>query len=230
MARRRRTADRAGVWRDHSLSIVLALLFLASLTGHAVSGWRLENQERQREGEPPLAFTAFVGSSEFGETVFENWESEFLQMGCYVLLTVFLYQRGSAESKTHRGDEAVDADPAAHRDDPHAPGPVRRGGWALALYKSSLSLALFGLFAVSLAGHAVAGAADFSAERARDGLPPVTPLQYLAEARFWYESFQNWQSEFLSVLAIVVLSIWLRQWGSPESKPVHAPHTQTGSS
>jgi hypothetical protein len=225
-----RRADAPGLWRDHSLSIVLTLLFLGSLVGHAVAGWRAELDERQRDGEPAIGLAAFLGSSEFAETVFENWESEFLQMGCYVLLTVFLYQRGSAESKSHEGNDPVEEDPAAHRDDPDAPGPVKRGGWRLTLYQNSLSLALFGMFAISFAGHAVAGAANLSEDRARAGLPPIGTLDYLVEPRFWYESFQNWQSELLSVLAIVVLSIWLRQWGSPESKPVHAPHTQTGSS
>ncbi len=221
------TAVRA--WRHHGLSIVLTGLFLASLVGHAAAGWKVYNDQRRSHGEAPATLGAFLGSSEFGETLFENWESEFLQMGCYVLLTVFLFQRGSAESKDPEAPHAVDDDPAAHRSSPSAPGPVRQGGWRLAIYRSSLTTALFALFAVSFFGHAITGARKLSVEHARDGRPPVGAIEYLAEPRFWYESFQNWQSEFLSVLAIVVLSIWLRQWGSPESKPVHAPHRQTGS-
>jgi len=169
------------------------------------------------------------GTSEFGETVFENWESEFLQMGFYVILTVFLFQKGSAESKDPDGAEEVDEDPEAHRDDEDVPPPVRKGGWTLSLYKSSLSLAFLLLFLISFIGHAASGARKYNEEQLEHGsAEQVGTLGYMGTPQFWYESFQNWQSEFLAVLAIVVLSIWLRQWGSPESKPVHAPHSDTG--
>ena len=151
-------------------------------------------------------------------------------MGFYVLLTVFLYQHGSSESKKHDGTDAVDEDPVAHRHDPHAPKAVRAGGWRLTLYKNSLSLAFLLLFCFSFVGHAVTGARKHNQEALQHGLSErVTGLEYAQTPQFWYESFQNWQSEFLAVLAIVVLSIWLRQWGSPESKPVHARHSDTGS-
>ena len=218
------------MWKNNNLSIVLFLLFAASLVGQSLSGWKAHNQDQREHGEPEIRYVEFVQSSDFGETVFENWESEFLQMAFYVMLTVFLFQKGSAESKKHDGAEAVDADPRAHRADPHAPWPVKRGGWILTVYKNSLSLALLLLFLGSFVGHAAAGARKYSEEQLEHGSPPVGMLEYMGNPRFWYESFQNWQSEFLSVLVIVVLSIWLRQWGSPESKPVHAPHAQTGSS
>ena len=161
--------------------------------------------------------------------MFENWESEFLQMAFYVVLTVFLYQKGSAESKKHDGGDAVEEDPLAHRDDPGVPAPVRAGGWRLTLYKNSLSLAFVLLFLVSFVGHAIAGSRKYAEEQRQHGSTgTVTVAAYMGSARFWYESFQNWQSEFLAVLAIVLLSISLRQWGSPESKPVHASHDDTG--
>ena len=217
------------MWRNNNLSIVLVLLFVFSLAGHAVSGWMAHNAEQRQHGEPEIALAAFITSSEFGETVFENWESEFLQMAFYILLTVFLYQKGSAESKKHDGTDEVEEDPAAHRDDPGAPGPVRAGGWRLTLYRNSLSLAFAALFLVSFVGHAAAGARKHAEEQRLHGsVEEVTTLSYMQAPQFWYESFQNWQSEFLAVLAIVVLSIWLRQWGSPESKPVHASHDDTG--
>ena len=218
------------MWRNNNLSIVLSLLFVASVAGHAFMGWKAEGEERRQHGEAPISFTQFLQSPEFGETVFENWESEFLQMGFYVLLTIFLYQRGSSESKKHDGTDEVDEDPAAHRNDPSAPGPVRAGGWRLQLYRNSLSLAFLLLFSLSFIGHAVTGAHKFNEEERQHGSGQhVTVLEYLETPQFWYESFQNWQSEFLAVLAIVLLSVWLRQWGSPESKPVHAPHSETGS-
>ena len=216
------------MWKNNSLSIVLFLLFAGSLAGHSVAGWKAYNAEQRDHGDPTIGYTEFISGNDFGETVFENWESEFLQMAFYVFLTVFLFQKGSAESKTPGGDEEVDEDPEIHRDDPDAPGPVRRGGLILLLYKNSLSLALLLLFIGSFLGHAAAGARKFSEEQVEHGGQPVGMFGYMGEPRFWYESFQNWQSEFLAVLTIVVLSIWLRQWGSPESKPVHAPHHQTG--
>jgi hypothetical protein len=216
------------MWRNNSLSIVLVLLFAVSLAGHAVSGWLAHNAQERQHGQPEISLAAFVVSSEFGETVFENWESEFFQMAFYVVLTVFLYQKGSAESKKYDGSDEVEEDPAEHKDDPEAPRPVREGGWRLALYNNSLSLAFVGLFLLSFYGHAVTGARRYAEEQQQHGsTEAVTVLSYLQTSQFWYESFQNWQSEFLAVLAIVVLSIHLRQWGSPESKPVHAPHDQT---
>jgi hypothetical protein len=150
-------------------------------------------------------------------------------MAFYVILTVFLYQRGSSESKKHDGSDAVEEDPEQHRDDPDAPGPVKAGGWRLVVYRNSLSLAFLVLFLISFAGHAFSGVRKHNAEERQHGSnQEITAIAYLRTPQFWYESFQNWQSEFLSVLAIVVLSIWLRQWGSPESKPVHVPHTETG--
>jgi hypothetical protein len=218
------------MWRNNNLSIVLVALFLLCLVGHALCGWRAYNEEQEEHGQSAVPFAEFLRSAEFGETVFENWESEFLQMGFYVILTVFLYQRGSSESKKHDGSDEVEEDPRAHRNDPDAPGPVRTGGWRLALYKNSLSLAFLLLFVGSFVGHAAAGARKFNEEQAEHGsTETVSTVEYMGRAQFWYESFQNWQSEFLAVFAIVVLSIWLRQWGSPESKPVHAPHRETGS-
>jgi hypothetical protein len=217
------------MWRNNNLSIVLVVLFLLSLAGHGVSGWLAHNAEERQHGAPEITIGAFLLSSEFGETVFENWESEFLQMGFYVVLTVFLYQKGSAESKKHDGSDTVEEDPSAHRNDPGAPGPVRAGGWRLALYRNSLSLAFMALFLISFVGHAAAGARKYANEQRQHGsTEEVTTLSYMQTPLFWYESFQNWQSEFLAVLAIVVLSIHLRQWGSPESKPVHAAHDETG--
>jgi hypothetical protein len=218
------------LWRNNSLSVVIFALFLFSLTGHALSGWKTYNAEQREHGEEEIRLPEYLRSSDFGESVFENWESEFLQMGFYVILTVFLYQKGSSESKKHDGTDSVEEEPEAHRNDPGVPAPVRAGGWRLTLYKNSLSLAFLALFLISFFGHAAAGARKFNEEQAAHGSGEmVGTFGYMAEPQFWFESFQNWQSEFLAVLAIVVLSIWLRQWGSPESKPVHASHENTGS-
>ena len=216
--------------RDNSLSLVaFGLFFVTFIVGQSLAGQHVYNSEQTEHRDPPVSYVEYLATPHFGEATFENWESEFLQMGVYVLLTVWLRQRGSAESKKMEGDEAVDEDPAKHQDDPDAPWPVRRGGLALLLYRNSLGLAFLTLFAVTFWLHAVTGAREFSAEQVTHGGQPVTAWGYIITSQFWFESLQNWQSEFLAVGAIVVLTVFLRQQGSPESKPVHAPHAETGS-
>jgi len=216
------------LWRENSLSIVVLSFFLIFLLGQTLTGFQENNDELREHGDAPLTLTAYLGSGHYLEAVFENWESEFLQMGFYVLLTVFLRQKGSAESKRVSGKEEVDEDPRKHRKDPKAPGPVRRGGFLLKVYEHSLTLAFLVLFLLSFLGHAVAGLSLDNQERVHHGEAPRTLGQFMGGSKFWFESFQNWQSEFLAVAAIVILSIYLRQRGSPESKPVAAPHHETG--
>jgi hypothetical protein len=218
--------------RNNGLSLAVAALFILSLVGHAFAGRLDYNADQQSHGGSAAAMGAYLQTGHFVESVFENWESEFLQMGLYVFLTAFLVQRGSAESKKPKdeqdGTEEMDEDPMKHRNDPDVPWPVRRGGWVLRVYQNSLSIAFLVLFLLSFVGHVLGGAAEYNAEQREHGEPTVTAMGYLATPTLWFESFQNWQSEFLSVIGIVVLSIWLRQKGSPESKPVHAPHSKTG--
>lgn len=214
--------------RDNGLSLAVFVLFITFVFGQTLAGWNDHNNEQKLHHKAPDSLGEYLTSGDFYEALFENWESEFLQMGAYIMLTVFLYQRGSAESKDPDKDEKVDEDPSAKKDDPDAPGPVKAGGWRLAIYKHSLSWAFFTLFFFSFIGHAIGGAHAYSDELKDFGQPSVTTWQYLGTARFWFESLQNWQSEFLAVFAIVVLSIKLREQGSPESKPVAAPHSQTG--
>src|SRR4051794_16488230 len=132
--------------KDHSLSAAMFAIFAATLIGLYFTGWQNYNDDQKEHGEKPVALTEYVATPNFGEAVFENWESEFLQMGAYVVLTVMLFQRGSSESKDPDKPEAVDEDPKDKKDDPKAPWPVRRGGLVLTLYKHSLTIALFGLF------------------------------------------------------------------------------------
>lgn len=214
--------------RDNGLSLALLLLFLLSIVGHSVAGLAHYNEEQREHGQPALTYIDYITSAGFAESVFENWESEFLQMALYVLLTAFLYQRGSAESKDPDKPEDVDEDPSSHRSDPEAPDPVRSGGLALKLYQHSLFLALSLLFVASFVLHLVASARENCRDQLLHGQTCTTVIAYLGSATFWFESFQNWQSEFLSIATLVVLSIFLRQKGSPESKPVHAAHGKTG--
>ena len=214
-------------WRDNGLSLVLVGLFVVSLAGQSVAGHLHDNEERREHGRPPAGYVEYLASPAFLEATMENWESEFLQMAAYVALTAMLFQRGSAESKDPDRKEPVDRTPDPRR--PGAPGPVRRGGLALALYRNSLSLAFAALFLIAFVLHAAGGAGEYNEEQAAHGSAErVTTLGYLGTSRFWFESLQNWQSEFLAIAAMVVFSIFLRQQGSPESKPVDAAHGDTG--
>jgi hypothetical protein len=216
-------------WRNNGLSIVmLGMFFVVFIFGQAYSGWLEDNEERRQHGQPPETFSEYLTGSHFAEATMENWESEFLQMGVFVLFTVFLYQKGSAESKDPDKREEVDRDPRNVRDKSNAPWPVRRGGWVLTLYENSLSLAFFLLFLISFLLHAASGRLQYNEEQVLHGAPEVSLGGYMSSSRFWFESFQNWQSEFLAIGCMVVFSIYLRQRGSPESKPVDAPHSETG--
>lgn len=213
--------------RYNGLSAVMFGLFAVFLVLMTAAGVRQYNQEQTDHGHPAVSYVEYLKTGAFVEATFENWESEFLQVGAFVLLTVWLYQKGSPESKKLEGDEPVDEDLRdGDRDD--APWLARTGGVQTWLYERSLSLALFGLFFLSFALHAAGGAREYSAEQLAHGGHGVGMLGYLKTSQFWFESFQNWQSEFLAVGTLVVLSIYLRQKGSPESKPVAAAHAETG--
>jgi hypothetical protein len=217
------------ILRNNGLSIVLTLLFLLFLVGQAVAGMYEYNDEQQEHGQPTVDFAGYLNTSHFVEATTENWESEFLQMFFFVVLTACLFQKGSAESKDPHKEEPVDRDPRKTRKKKNAPWPVRKGGWALTVYEYSLSLAFLLLFLMSFTLHAVSGAREYNeSEREHGRYEQVTTLQYMGTPRFWFESLQNWQSEFLAVGAMVVFSIFLRQRGSPESKPVDTPHSETG--
>jgi hypothetical protein len=217
--------ERHGFLYRNGLALVFGALVLLSLSGHALAGWAYDGATRREHGEPAQAFVDYLGSGAFLSSVFENWESEFLQMGLFVLLTVWLRQRGSSESRKLDPDEepAPKQVPLAEQ-----PWPMRRGGIWKRLYGHSLSAALLALFVASAVGHFLASWHHHTAEQVAQGMAPTPMLAYLAGAQFWFESLQNWQSEFLALGVMLVLSIVLRQKGSPVSKPVAAPHHETG--
>jgi hypothetical protein len=218
-------------FRENGLSLVLFGVFFFSLVGQYLTGMEEYNKDQRDHRQPIVSHVEYLSTGHFIEAVFENWESEFLQMAAYVILTVFLIQKGSSESRKPDTVERQDVVPETARADKDSPYPVRRGGFILKLYENSLSIALLALFAASFALHAYGGAKDYNQEQAAHGeTEMVTTLEYIGTSRFWFESFQNWQSEFFSMGMMVVLSIFLRQKGSPESKPVDSPHSETGNS
>lgn len=212
---------------ENSLMIVIGILVVITIAGQSIVGRSVYNEKLEEDvGRAPLSFAAYLESGHFMEATFENWESEFLQMGMYVVLAVWLRQRGSADSKKLYEEDEVDREPDPSRRG--APGPVKRGGLFLALYRRSLAIAFFTLFAVSAMLHARGGAAVETVERVSKGKPPIGTFAYMGTSQFWFESLQNWQSEFVSLLAIIGLTIVLRQHGSPQSKPVDESHGTTG--
>jgi hypothetical protein len=214
--------------RDNGLTIVLVLTSLLTIGGMLATGWAVYNEELVQHQATPLTLFSYAKSGHFLSAMFENWESEFLQMSAYVMLTAFLFQRGSSESKDPDEPASQDEDPAQKADDPETPRAVRAGGFIRAIYSYSLGLALFFLFIVSFVLHLKYSADAAALEAAMHGDPETTLFAHLGSVEFWFESFQNWQSEFLSTAVLVVLSIFLRFRGSPESKPVAAPHSETG--
>ncbi len=217
-------------FRENGLSIVLfCLFFLTFLVGQSLVGHREHNNDQQEHGQPSVGYVEYLGSTHFLEATMENWESEFLQMFIYIVLTIFLYQKGSSESKDPDKEEAVDRDPRQSKNKKDAPWPVRKGGLVLKLYENSLSLVFLIAFLLSFFLHAVGGKGEYNQDQLLHGGEQVSLIGYMETSRFWFESLQNWQSEFLAIGSMVLLSVWLRQKGSPESKPVDAPHDQTGS-
>lgn len=209
----------------NGLSLVFISLFLITLGAQALTGWKQHNQELEEVKQREITLTTYLRSGHFISATFENFESEFLQMALYVLLTVSLRQMGSAESKKLDEPEEVDRAPVPSSD---APWAVRKGGWILKIYSNSLSIVFGVLFMVSWTLHLYGSWQNHNVEQLAKNLPRESVSQYIGQPEFWFETFQNWQSEFLSVFSIVFLTIYLRQKGSPESKPVDAPDMETG--
>lgn len=215
--------------RDNGLSILFGALFLLALCGQAIAGYATEVQEVTRHGQQVPAFWAFVFSSDFLVDVAENWQSEFLQFFLFILATVWLVQRGSPESKKP-GDEGPgnDADQqigAYARAD--APAWARARGIRQTVFSNSLLLAMGTVFVLSWLAQSLAGVVVFNAESAEHGETAISWLAYLGSSDFWNRTLQNWQSEFLAVGTMIAFSIFLRQRGSSESKPVGTPHERS---
>ncbi len=224
------TGNSRGFLRDNSLSLAFGGLFVVTLVGQAVSGAADFNAQQVANGLEPVSLGDYVTSSSFGVDVMENWQSEYLQFFLYIFATVWLIQRGSAESKKP-GEEGVESDEEqqigrhATKDSPEW---VRVGGWRTTLFSRSHGLLMGGLFLLTWVASSVAGWAAYNSEQLGERQDPVGWVGYLGEADFWNRSFQNWQSEMLAVGSMCVFSVYLRQRGSPESKPVGVAHAETG--
>ena len=212
--------------RDNALSVVFLALFLLTLAGQALAGLAQDNEERVAHGQPPVGLGSFLASSEFVVDVAENWQSEFLQFFLLIGATIWFVQRGSPESKKPGHEGAGDDEDqllGAHAR-PDSPAWARAGGWRALVYGNSLLLVMGAIFLLSWFAQSLGGMAVMNEQGALHGRPAMTWLEYLASPDFWNRTLQNWQSEFLAVGTMVAFSIYLRQRGSSESKPVGAPH------
>ena len=215
----------------NALSLVFFGLFLLAATGEAIAGHAEYNQQQLASGLDRISYGRYLASSHFMVAILENWQSEFLQFFLYIWATVWLVQKGSAESK-EPGDEGRGTDEeqlVGEHAGPDAPALARRSGVAHKLFEHSL-LVVFGvIFLLSWGAQAVTGWVAFNEEQLRQLQHTDTFWSYLGGADFWSRTFENWQSEFLAVGTMCVFSIWLRERGSPESKRVGDPHAKTGS-
>jgi hypothetical protein len=215
---------------DNGLGLGFGLLFLLSLAGQAVTGHAQFNEEQAVHGAEAVTLGRYLTSSSFAVDVMENWQSEYLQFFLYIFGTVWLLQRGSPESKAldKTGTESDEEQKVGRFADQDAPRWARTGDWRTAVFSRSLGLVMGGIFVLCLAAQSIAGWAAFNAEQLAGHQDAVTWLGYLGEPDFWSRMLQNWQSEMLAVGSMAVLGIYLRQRGSPESKPVGAAHADTG--
>jgi hypothetical protein len=204
---------------NNGLSLAMLSLFITFLCGESVAGYFQHNEDLSLHHQSAVSFVSYLKSSDLWETVFENWESEFLEMAGYVFLTSYLVQKGSAESK-NPDEPFVEGS--------YIPGWTRRHPLLTWLYAHSLSLAFLFLFLGAFTAHLMTGCSKYNDELIQHGQHAVSCLNFLFSAEFWFESLQNWQSEFLGVFCIVVLSIWLREKGSPESKSLGSANSETG--
>jgi hypothetical protein len=218
------------VLRDNGLGLAFGALFVATLVGQALAGHGQFNDQQLADGLEQVSLGRYLTSSSFAVDVVENWQSEYLQFSLYIFGTVWLVQRGSPESKEL--DQLGTESDRDQRVGPHArddsPAWARTGGWRTGLFSRSLGIVMGGIFLACWVIQSIAGWAAYNAEQLGSRQDPVSWTGYLAEADFWNRTFQNWQSEMLAVGSMAVLSVYLRQRGSPESKPVGAAHADTG--
>jgi hypothetical protein len=216
--------------RDNSLSIVFLSLCVMALVAQAITGHAAFNAEQDQAQAPHISLWRYVFSSSFGVAVMENWQSEYLQFTLFIVLTVWLLQRGSPESKEldKAGGESDKDQRVGEYATPESPSWARVGGIRQAVYENSLLIVMGGIWIGTWLAQSITGVVEFNAQRLASHQPPISWTDYVGNANFWERTLQNWQSEFLAVGSMAILAVYLRQRGSPESKPVGAPHGATG--
>ena len=216
--------------RENGLSLVFLAFFMAAVAGQALAGWSEFNDDATAHSETAISLGRYLVSSSFGNALLENWQSEYLQFTLYILLTVWFVQRGSPESKEldKAGGESDSDQLVGEHARPDSPRWAKAGGVKTRLYSNSLLIVMGSIWLLSWFGQSVTGWSEFNSDQITHHQATVNWLGYLGTANFWEATLQNWQSEFLAVGSMAIFAVDLRQRGSPESKPVGAPHTSTG--
>jgi hypothetical protein len=216
--------------RENGLGLFFGLIFLLALVGQALTGHADYDNQQLSQGLEPVSLGRYLTSSDFAVDVTENWQSEYLQFLLYLFATVWLVQRGSPESKEIQkaGRESDHDQHVGAYADERSPSWVRAGGWRTAVYSRSLGLVMSVIFLLSWLTQSVAGWSAYNEQQLGEQQRPLSWPGYLTSADFWSRTFQNWQSEFLAIGSFAVLAVYLRQRGSPESKPVGVAHDDTG--
>jgi len=216
--------------RANSLTLVFLGLFLLALFFQAIAGHAAFNDEQVGHSEPTVSFWNYVTSSTFAVAVMENWQSEYLQFTLFIVLTVWLVQKGSPESKEldAAGSESDQRQRVGGHADRDSPQWARVGDLRRRIYENSLLLAMGTIWIASWLAQSIAGVSEFNAEQLAHHQPKISWADYLVNPSFWERTLENWQSEFLAVGSMAIFAVYLRQRGSPESKPVGAPHSATG--
>jgi hypothetical protein len=216
--------------RNNGLSLFFGLIFLLALLGQALTGHALFNQEQVASGLEEISFGQYLTSSNFAVDVSENWQSEYLQFLLYIFATIWLVQKGSPESKelNESGSESDREQLVGEFSNAKSPKWARVSGWRRTVYSNSLGVTMGLIFLLSWLAQSIAGSSNYNQEQIKNFQQPVSWAEYIVSPEFWNRTLQNWQSEFLAVGSMVVLSIYLRQRGSPESKPVGSAHDDTG--
>ena len=217
---------------ENGLALFFGTLFLGTIAGQSLAGQRAHNEEQLAHGGETLSWPAYVTSSDFGQAVMENWQSEYLQFTLFILATIWLVQKGSNESKPLEdvGLESDQKQKIGGYAPPNAPGWAKARGWRTLVYENSLLLVMALIFLATWFAQSVTAWRQFNDEQREHDRSAVSWSTYLAEPDFWERTLQNWQSEFLAVGTMVIFTVYLRQRGSPESKPVGAPHEETATS
>jgi hypothetical protein len=216
--------------RDNGLSLFFGLIFLLALVGQGLTGHALFNQEQVAAGLEEITLGQYLTSSRFAVDVSENWQSEYLQFLLYITATIWLVQKGSPESKEpdETGPESDEEQLVGEYSNQKSPAWAKASGWRRTLFSNSLGMTMGLIFILSWLVQSIAGASAYNEEQLKNFQQPVSWAEYLVSPEFWNRTLQNWQSEFLAVGSMVVLSTYLRQRGSPESKPVGSAHDDTG--
>lgn len=216
--------------RDNSLAIFFLAIFLIALGLQSLAGWQDFNNSQLRHDGESIGYGRYLLSSEFGVAMLENWQSEYLQFALYITATVWFLQRGSPESKEldQAGGESDEEQKIGRHADEDSPLWARVGGLRTRVYSNSLLIVMGGIWLLSWLGQSVTGRVAYNSERLEHHQAGLDYVQYLGSADFWERTLQNWQSEFLAVGSMAILAVYLRQRGSPESKPVGEAHGHTG--